>query len=189
MRHLNAEERLALIEAADEPMHPHLRSCDRCRAEVVRARAALWDARSVDVPEPSPLFWDNLSRRVSEQVASAGPGQVRREWPFWRMLIPLAAGIGALLIAIGVDRGSRPVPAAPAAAVASAQGSALSGAEAGDEHWALLANLAADFDLETLCDSLGSSAAGAADSAVWQLNDRERAELAVLLRAELQQQP
>jgi hypothetical protein len=61
--------------------------------------------------------------------------------------------------------------------------------EADDEQWTLLASLAADFDVETLSDSLGRPGAGEAALAVWQLNEQERAELAVLLRAELQQCP
>jgi hypothetical protein len=190
MRHIQADERLALIEAGEEPAHPHLARCARCRAEVAEGRAVLRDARLVDVPEPSPLFWDALSRRVSGGITEAGHRQVRSVWPFWRALIPLTVGVVALLIAVGVDRGTRPVPAAQAPAAATIdQVSAWSGVEADDGQWVLLGQLAADFDLDTLADSLGSSGADGADSAVWQLSERERAELAVLLRAELQQQP
>jgi hypothetical protein len=190
MKHLKADERLVLIEAGDEPVHPHLDSCVRCRAEVSEARAVLQDARSVEVPEPCPLFWDGLSRRISEAAAAAGPGELRSGWPFWGVLIPLTVGVGALLIAVAVDRGLRPGPAAlTRTATASGQGSALSGAAAGDEEWMLLGHLAADFDLETLSDSLRSSGGYGADSAVWQLSERERAELGVLLRAEIQQRP
>jgi hypothetical protein len=65
----------------------------------------------------------------------------------------------------------------------------VAGAATDDAQWMLLANLAADFDVETLSDSLGRPAAGGADVAVWQLNEHERSELAVLLRAELQKHP
>jgi hypothetical protein len=190
MKHLDPGERLTLIETDDEPAPPHLTVCARCHADVAEARAALRDARSVDVPEPSPLFWDSLSRRVSEEIVLAGRPQARSRWPFWRALIPLTVGVGALLVAVAVDRGSRAVPGVPAPpAVTVEPGSAGPSVEADDEQWTLLANLAADFDVETLSDSLGRSAASGADIAVWQLDEQERVELAVLLRAELQQEP
>jgi hypothetical protein len=98
--------------------------------------------------------------------------------------------VAALLIAVGTGRGPRPGPAAPAPAAATIdRGSALSDNVADDEQWMLLGHLAADFDLETLSDSLGSSGADGTDDAMWQLSERERAEMAVLLRAELQQRP
>ena len=190
MKHLNPDERLDLIEAEAPPAHPHLDSCVRCRAEITEAREVLRSARSVDVPEPSPLFWDSLSRRVSEATAAAGPEPARRWWPFWRVLIPLTAGVGALLIAVGVGHGVRSALLVPEPATASSeQAHALSPVETGDEQWLLLVNLAADFDLETIRDSLGMPAAGRVNGAMWQLNEQERAELAVLLRAELQRQP
>jgi hypothetical protein len=70
MTHLSPDERLALIESAGAPEHPHLSACARCRAEVEEGRAALGDARLSEVPEPSPLFWEHLSARVSERMAA-----------------------------------------------------------------------------------------------------------------------
>jgi hypothetical protein len=190
MRHLSTDERLTLIEAYEEAEHPHLASCARCRAEIASARAILQDARAQDVPEPSTLFWDSLSRRVSEEIAATSARRMRIWWPFWGSLVPLTVGVGALLVAVVVDYSSRSGPTAPAPASGSPeQASVASAAESDDAQWTLLANLAADFDVETLSDSLGRPAAGGADVAVWQLNEHERFELAMLLRAELQQRP
>ena len=70
MRHLSAG---ALVDLADgtrtESSEPHLASCDRCRLQLSELREALAAAADGDVPEPSPLFWDQLSRRVGTAVA------------------------------------------------------------------------------------------------------------------------
>jgi hypothetical protein len=188
MTHLNLDERLALIEATDEPTHPHLGACARCRAEVQAGRAALAEATSVSVPEPSPLFWDALSRRVSERLGAEDSPRAPLGWRFWRVLVPLAVAVGALVIAVGIDRAASPrLPGPPPAAVA-VNGEAEAATTPGlEDEWAVLANVAGEFDLDTLADSLGRTGQGAADNAMWDLTERERIELAALLRAELQQ--
>ncbi len=70
------------------------------------------------MPEPSPLFWDALSRRVSDQLDSEAPRRAAVGWPFWRVLVPLSIAVGALLIAVGVEEGGRHRVLAPTAAVA-----------------------------------------------------------------------
>jgi hypothetical protein len=189
MTHLSPDERLRLIELADEPDHPHLGECASCRAEIAAARALLADARLAQVPEPSPLFWEHFSRRVSDSIA-AEPEPVRARWGAWRVLIPLSVGVAALLLTVVIDRVSvpGPVPESRTASV-SESGSATTGLIGDDAEWVVLSRLAAEFDLETLSDSLGTSGAGGAEHAVWQLNEQERVELARLLRAVLQQGP
>jgi hypothetical protein len=189
MTHLTMNERLALVEAEGEPEHPHLGECGRCRTEVATARATLADLDRVVVPEPSPLFWDSLSRRVSAQIGQASPVRDRGWWPFWRVLTPLAAGVGALVFAVGVQLGPVPRPAPLPTAEATESGTAPADADAGEQEWSVLVHLASDFDVETLSDSLGRSGEGRSDEAVWQLTERERTELAALLKAELQQTP
>lgn len=188
MTHLTLDERLELIEEAGEPVHPHLGVCARCRDEVVAARAALAAAGREEVPEPSPLFWEHLSARVAERVAEA-PAPSRRSW-VPRVFVPLAIGASVLLLAVAVDRHRAldHVPA-PSPVQRSEAGTAPDSGAADDEEWAILSHLAGDFDVETLSDSLGTSRAGGAETAVWQLDEHERAELAVLLRAELKQGP
>jgi hypothetical protein len=189
MTHLSPDERLTLIELADEPDHPHLGECAPCRAEIATARALLSDARLAQVPEPSPLFWDHFSRRVSDSIA-AEPAPVRPRRSLWRVLIPLSVGVAALLLTVVIDRTSVPrrVPGSRVAPVGES-GNATAGVVSEDAEWVVLSDLAGEFDLETLSDSLGTSGASGAESAVWQLNEQERAELARLLRAELRQGP
>jgi hypothetical protein len=184
MRHLSSEERLAIIEAAGEPGHSHLAVCDRCRDDVATARAVVHAARGVEVPEPSPLFWDHFSGRVSEAIAAPARPPARR-WAHWRVLVPVLVGVAALVVAVVIDRGPATRRVAPLITVPVADSGEPAGATAEDEQWRALSGLAGDFDLETLSDSLGTSGAGHAERAVWQLNERERAELAALLQAEL----
>ena len=183
MKHLSPDERLALIEAAGAPEHPHLLVCARCRAEVEEGRAAFGEARLSDVPEPSPLFWEHLSVRVAERVA-AEPESPRRLGAGWRLLVPAAVVVMAVILIVWVDRGAlrqrvapEPAPAVVVETTASAVGD--------DESWSMLGELAGEMDVDTLGDSLGTSGASGAEKAVYQLSAQERASLAELLRAEL----
>jgi hypothetical protein len=186
MKHLDLDERLALVEAGTTRDHPHLARCVRCRAEVEAARAVLADARAVTVPEPSPLFWDSLSRRISECVATEGPPRMSIGWAFWRALVPLTVAVGVLLIAVGVDNGTRQRTLAPSEVETIVDDAVGRADVAGtDDEWALLGRLAGEFDFETLTDSVGPSGQGAVGSAVWELSEQERLELAALLRTEL----
>ena len=57
--------------------------------------------REVDVPEPSPLFWDHLSQRVRTAVASEPVPQSR--WALnWIWLGGIAATLAVLMIAFSV---------------------------------------------------------------------------------------
>ncbi len=188
MTHLTTDERLALIESAGAPNHPHLATCVRCRAEVEEGRIALGEVRLSEVPEPSPLFWDPLSARVSERVA-AGPETRRRPVAAWRVLVPTAVGVIAVVLAVWIDRGGHRTPAAPAPVpgVASAETAVVTAGD--DESWSMLGQLAGEMDVDTLSDTLGTSEASGAERAVYQLNAEERADLAGLLQAQPGQGP
>jgi hypothetical protein len=102
---------------------------------------------------------------------------------------PLTLGVVALVMTVLVDRGSavREVRQVANAVVIDNSAQALPVLE-DDEQWNVLSHLAGEFDLETLSDSLGKSGTVGAESAVWQLNEQERVELARLLSAELRQE-
>ncbi len=186
MTHLSLDERLDLIESAGAPNHPHLRECARCRAEVEEGRAALGETRLGEVPEPSPLFWGHLSARVSERMA-AEPAAPRRSRIGWRVLVPSAIGVIAVLLAVWIERGAVRRPAGPAPEPTTA--AAVETTVGDDESWSMLGQLAGEFDVDTLSDSLGTSEAAGAANAVYQLNAEQRASLAELLRAETGQGP
>ena len=82
MRHLTSEQLVDLAEGVrTETSMPHLQSCDACRAQLAELRATLSAAGDVDVPEPSPLFWDHFSARVHDAVEA---GRSNRPSAFWR---------------------------------------------------------------------------------------------------------
>jgi len=61
------------------------------------------------------------------------------------------------------------------------------GALGDDESWSMLGQLAGEFDVDTLSDSLGTSEAAGTEYGVYDLDAQERASLADLLRAEMGQ--
>ena len=105
--HLHDDELIDLAESVrSEVSAPHLRSCAACRGKLADLRATLASVEAVDVPEPSPLFWDHFSRRLHDAVAAEAPGRTGRAWLPW--LLPAAAAASLLLfvVAPGVWRSS-----------------------------------------------------------------------------------
>jgi hypothetical protein len=151
MSHLSRDRLLEAVEAEASPESEsaaHLASCWRCRSEVEALRRTLRDVRAVDVPEPSPLFWDHLTQRVraaidAEPVVDPASAPAR---PWWR---PALAALLVLLAAVLVDRGVRlsrdrassvaVVERGPAAPSVAGAGADL---DAGDD-WQFLVDLAA----------------------------------------------
>lgn len=87
MRHLGPDQLLDIAEgAADASVVAHVDGCVRCRREVSELRTTLAAVLEVDVPEPSPLFWDHLSARVRHGVGvDAAPGRGwGAHWFGWR---------------------------------------------------------------------------------------------------------
>ena len=102
MSHLTPDQFVDLAESTrPEASLPHLASCEACRHQLAEVRAMMSEAAAIDVPEPSPLFWDHLSAHVREAVAdeSVRPrswrDRVLRPW----VLLPSLAGAMALVLA------------------------------------------------------------------------------------------
>ena len=195
--HMTAEELIDLAEGTrEESSAPHLRTCGECRNQLAALRAAMSVAADVEVPEPSPLFWDHLSSRVHEAVAAEGVPPAR--FPNWRRTKPLTswrgwavAGVAAaVMIAIYVTTPSPPQPAESGqemSAIASpAESVPLPVAAAGDDpSLALVADLTAQLDADAFDEAEWTSHAAAVDEAVVNLTDDERLELQRLLNEEL----
>jgi hypothetical protein len=191
--HLNTDELVDIAEGTrSEATAPHLAGCEPCRAQLRDLRAMLSAAKDVDVPEPSPLFWDHLSARISASIAdearrtpaSRGAVSFRNGW--LPACLALAAG---LLIALAV--GSRtPAPSSatsPVAAVAdAAPASDLLGDVAADNDASLtlVASLTDEVDLDTAREA-GLAPRGSAEHAVTHMSDSELRELRRLLKEEL----
>src|SRR5262252_163483 len=73
MTHLTADELVDIAEGTrPESAASHLAACAACRAVLAELRATMSAITDADVPEPSPLFWDHLSRRVHEAIEADG---------------------------------------------------------------------------------------------------------------------
>lgn len=208
MEHLSRDELLLAAEALarDRPREGsnarHVDACDACREQVVSLARSLEEVLDAELPEPSPLFWDQFSRRVSAAVragtrdgASAGAGgpwrrQWHLAWPEWRVVAPLAGLAGAVALAVVVATGRTPrvETPAPAALAGTSEPPAVEAPvlaeSADDEAWAAFSTLAAEVDAAD--EGLSVPPPGAAEGAVLQLSDEERAELIRLLRAEIE---
>lgn len=192
MSHLSPETFVDLLDGTvGEDAVPHLRGCDACRTQLAELRATWQAAVDTDVPEPSPLFWDHLSRRVHEAVAAeAVPAP--RWWQAWtrRPFVLAAAATAAVALVVAVQ--VSPIPDGRVTDPAQAQ-AALSEAPAldplpaleDDPSIGLVADLTSDLDVESALPELGLGARGAADRALSELDADERAELRRLLAEEM----
>ena len=196
--HLNPEELVDIAEGTrPESAAAHLAACDGCRTQLRDLRAMLSAAQQVEVPEPSPLFWDHLSARVSEAVAAEKAGAAT-SWPQRLMAVrayAFAAVAAAVLIASLVNsRVEAPVPVfAPATATVVARPPAIGDAASelladvapeSDPSLTLVASLTDDVDLETAREA-GLAPRGSAEHAVTHMSDGELRELGRLLKEEL----
>ena len=182
MRHLTPTQILDLVEhmPPTEAERAHVVSCVECRASATQLASALNSARQVEVPEPSPLFWDRLSDRVREAVA-AEQTETSREarWLRWPVLVPFA---GLALLVLALVSAVAPPPDAGDDAVTQI---ALEGTP--DSAWAFLSDLIGPLDIETVQEAGIAASPGAAEEAVLLMTAAEQEELVRLLRQELQQ--
>ena len=207
--HLTPEEVVDLAEGTrDEQSAPHVLVCARCRGQLVEARATLAAVASVEMPEPSPLFWDHLSRQVSEAVAADSAAdrmsrRMGRPVTWWtRVALPMSAGVLAVLtlvVVLGPALRSVRVPGDSAPSLSpgnvSRDAADVSPASTGellsdtltpsvDASLEFVADLAAGLDVSA-SDQAGLASRGSAEHAVTHMSGEELRELGRLLREEL----
>lgn len=192
MSHLSPDTFVDLLDGtAREDAVPHLRDCQQCQEQLAEVRAAWQAAVDVDVPEPSPLFWDHLSRRVHDAVAAEPVTprwwQVRWTWP----TVGLAGAAFAAVALVFVLQAPRTAVTDTAATVPQ-RADVLESVEPDplpalidDASIGLVADLASDLDVESALPELGLGARGAADRALSELDADERVELRRLLAEEM----
>jgi hypothetical protein len=185
-RHLAPEDLIDVAEGVRaEASWPHLSACDSCRQQLTELRTTRERLQDGDVPEPSPLFWSQFSRRVSEAVAAEPSSQRWFEWLRPRVVLPVAAAaVAAALLAVALKPAS-PVSPAPAA---QAESLALSDPLAADlvdgdvdSSLDLVADLTAGVDLDAAIDA-GLTSRESAEHAVTHMNADDLAALQRLLK-------
>ena len=188
MNHLTPDELIDAVEGTLDPaLEAHLARCTRCEEEVTRLRAVLHEARAVDVPEPSPLFWDHFSTRVraaieTEPVPERGWLPV---WMRWPVLVPIAAlvlAVTALMISLPRERDVVPV-VADAGAVDAAV--ADDPATAGEQEWAVVAEIVGPVGIDQAHEAGITLNLGDADRIALQLDADEQRELIRLIKEEM----
>jgi hypothetical protein len=188
MTHLTPEQ---LLDVADgtEPhsRYPHLEACGFCGRQVEELRATIAAASRVEVPEPSPLFWDHFAARVREAVAAEPARRAPRlaPWAAWSLGVAAAA---ALVVLVGITVAPREPAAPPAAAgVMAVDPAAAPDLRAFDDDpaFTLLADLSSDLDWESASAAGFVVAPGAADRIVLALDAEERTALQRILEEEL----
>ena len=205
MTHLSAEEFVDLTDGVLSAARArHLDDCRDCQERAESLRDALGEARAIEIPDPSPLFWDHLSRRVREAVArDANPGW--RAWSRWnstdawslRAVVSVATAVLAVAVGFWVlpplaespatvvdrlDTGDLRVAVAPAVRGQSYDSDSDAG---NDAEWSLLLAMVDAVEWQDIDTDGLVLDRDALDGVVFLLSADERREVARLLRAEL----
>ena len=199
MTHLSDVELVDLVEGTlPAPRQRHVEACGFCSDQVDHLRSVMARASDVEVPEPSPLFWEHFSARVHDAVRDATPDAPR--WFSWadgatvRWAIGGAVATAILVAAVWVGVWRMSVPAVQdrghslaSATVADAADSDVFDPDA-DEAWALVRTVADESAWDDDADAEGLGVRpGSAERAMESLSGDERTELVRLLEAEMKQ--
>lgn len=201
MKHFSPSEFVDYVEGTlDADRAAHVRACERCGREAEALRETAHETAIVELPEPSPLFWDHFSARVRDEIRKP---PARATWT-WARTGPLAAAVAAIVIVAVVLASRAPVRVrAPierkyavsdpsyaktltAAPVSQELASpAPESAEPDDETWTLLKDAAGDLQMDEARAVGLAVGPGIVDRAVLDLSPRERAELRRLIEDEI----
>lgn len=183
--HLTKTELIEHLEGALRAERAaHLAACQRCRREADGLAAALSDARGVEAPDPSPLFWEHFSARVRDAMDAPPESRLKAVWGAFRRPGLALAGVTivALLVIAGVwQREVRaPVDPGTVAPDITAELSIDPSLEA-DPEWTFVATMADGIDWDAAGAAGLGVRLGAAERAALQLSHDEQAELTRLL--------
>jgi hypothetical protein len=151
--------------------------------------SVLSEARTVDIAEPSPLFWDHFSERVHHAIATE-PTLIRwlPRWLEWPVLVPITAmALLILTLTSAVPRMQLTDSRTPTArAIQTTPGQDDDeAARVADADWVVISDLLGTVDFEMAAEAGLVAAPGVADQAVLLLSAAEQQELVRLLQQEL----
>lgn len=147
-------------------------------------------ANALDVPEPSPLFWEHFPQRVRGAV-NASPAAAPAPW--WRRHA-LASALSLLMVgalaSLGVwstMRDAAPLAGEHGTAVEGGAPVAMDGLmiEGEDFSWQVVGAVAATAGIDAVREAGFGVAPGDSDAAIEELSETERATLVALLQAEM----
>ena len=145
--------------------------------------------RGVDVPEPSPLFWDHLSERIREAVAAEplpSAGWASRFSVAWAAGVCGAIAVLVLAVVVTTQHARSAASATvPAAATDAVQAADSLPALQDDPSWAVMGELASQMDFDEAGAAGLIATPGAADSAIDLLSQDEQRAVVDLLRQEI----
>lgn len=189
MKHLHESEFVDLVEGRLEMARArHVEDCAVCAATAATVREALARAGEDRIPEPSPLFWEHFSARVSQALDNEPlPAP---SWTDW-LRTPRIAVAAATLVMVATLAGyagwtwrNATIETTAPPAIEGAP-LALDSADADADAWDVISAAAEALDDEDVRAVAISTRPGAADRAVLQLTDEERSELVRLLEDEM----
>lgn len=189
MTHLTPDEMIDAVEGTlDLALQSHLARCATCSEQVSQLGVLLREAKSADVPEPSPLFWDHFSTRVRAAIEREPlPERTwRPEWLRWPVLVPLGA-LAVLVLALVTSMPREPQPnAAAASVVASAEAPVIDDlATAGEQEWAVVSEIVGPVEIDHAHEMGIAVTPGDADRIAQQLDADEQRELIRLIKEEM----
>lgn len=194
-RHLSDEALLDLAEGGVSGRE-HLDACAMCRGRVRAVRETIGVLQEDHIPEPSPLFWEHFSERVTQAV-DEDPAGAHARWAMPRWTWTLAAVAGAIVAVLVVmplrtprmetvtdeSAATRPTQVTPRSNDSAADvGWALAETDAS---WQMVEGVAADLDLETASDAGIFVRPGSVEREVLMLSEQDRLEFTRVIQAEL----
>jgi hypothetical protein len=155
--------------------------------------ALLHEVAAVDVPEPSPLFWDHFPARVNAAIDAA---PARRWWHARWLLVSTATAAVVIVAILGVYvlRPSMQDHHVAVTSTDAADGTANTALDVAqtdasdierDEAWAVLRSLADELEYDEAREAGVAPRPGAVERAATELSSEERAELVRILEDEL----
>jgi hypothetical protein len=197
MKHLSREE---LIDSLDGTLpaarQAHMDGCANCRQERASLQQVLQRVTSVEVPEPSPLFWEHFSARLQDAVERQPQPSISTGWGAWAWQgwtwRGWAVGMATMLVCVTLAwsgwRNARHIRVAGAPTRVEASDPSLAqGLSSGlsEEDWNLVVSMAEDVTVDDADEPGLAVRPGASDRALTDLSSEQRTELARLLTAEM----
>ena len=192
MSHLSRTEFLDLVEQPDAAArhHPHFESCEVCRTTAAALRATLADVRNDDEIEPSPLFWEHFTARVSEAISDESPASPEHSRLGWLRGHTAAWAAVGLVVLLGMTTLvwrvtlHAPTPVVETGGTGGGDPSILERPEL-DQRWVDVREAVRDLPWDATQADAVSAGPGTAEQVVMELTADERAELARLIDREM----